>query len=127
MFEHGGLWVNRNEVDSALRDMSKTKAITAKGTASHQNKDPKLQFRTNIMLTKACLQELRTTVLTTVSQAEIQDLLEISLHPKSVVGIEFTQRCIDDDGRTQWYKMFETAKNERRQHSCIHGICNRED
>ena len=107
MFEHGGLWANINEMDSALRDLSKTKAITAtKAQLLVRTKILHCQLEANIMLTKASFQELRTAVLTTISQAvpvEMQDLLEIILHPESVVGREFSQRWIDDDGRTQWY------------------------
>ena len=107
MFEHGGLWANINEMDSALRDLSKTKAITATKAQLHvRTKILHCQLEANIMLTKASFQELRTAVLTTISQAvpvKMQDLLEIILHPESVVGREFSQRWIDDDGRTQWY------------------------
>ena len=99
MFEHGGLWANRNEMDSALRDLSNTKAITAtKAQLLVRTKILHCQLDANIMLTKASFQELRTAVLTTISQAvpvEMQDLLEIILHPESVVGREFSQRWVD--------------------------------
>ena len=79
MFEHGGLWANRNEVDSALRELSKTKEITATKAQIHiRTKILHGKLEANIMLTKASLQELRTAVLTNISHAipiRMQDLL----------------------------------------------------
>ena len=107
MFEHGGLWANKNEMDRALKDLSNTKAIAATKAQIHiRTKILHCKLEGNIMLTKASLQELRTAVLMTINQAvpvEMQDLLEIILHPESVVGREFSQRWCEDDGRTQWY------------------------
>ena len=92
MFEHGGLWANKNEMDRALKDLSNTKAITAtKAQIQVGTKILHCELESSISLTKATLHVLRTGVLTTISQAvpiEMQDLLEIILHPESIVGSE---------------------------------------
>ena len=79
MFEHGGLWANRNEVDSALRELSKRKTITATKAQIHiRTKILHCQLEAKVMFTKALLQALRAAVLTNISQAipiKMQDLL----------------------------------------------------
>ena len=102
----GGLWTDSLMMNGSLKGLSKTKTVNAlKAQLQVRMKVLRCEPQTKVILGKCSVEELQGLMAETMSIAvpeELDDLYELMLDPRRMVGSSFSQRWNQDD-TMKWY------------------------
>ena len=102
-----GLWLNKDDIESNLHKLSKTKTMAAlKAQIYVRTKVFKSVSPTKLLMTKATVQSLKEYLEQLMSipiSEELQEVYELVVKPEMLVGVTFVQRWALDDS-VKWYE-----------------------